>query len=82
MESNKYHDPTHSCNFSASSSAKTTAQKITLVSNNISIEQFFNQLEKQTGFSFISEKGVVSKDAKISVNVKKKQHLKQRWIRF
>ena len=51
-------------------SAKTTAQKITLSSNNISIEQFFNQLEKQTGFSFLLENGVVSKDEKISVDVK------------
>ncbi|HWY35624.1 MAG TPA: TonB-dependent receptor plug domain-containing protein, partial [Nitrosopumilaceae archaeon] len=51
-------------------SAKTTAQKITLVSNNISIEQFFNQLEKQTGYSFLLENGVVSKDEKITINVK------------
>ena len=51
-------------------SAKITAQKITLSSNNISIEQFFNQLEKQTGYSFLLENGVVSKDEKISVNVK------------
>jgi TonB-linked SusC/RagA family outer membrane protein len=51
-------------------SAKTTAQKITLTAKNITVEQFFNQLEKQTGFSFISENGVVSKDEKISVNVK------------
>jgi len=51
-------------------SAKTSAQKITLSSNNISIEQFFNQLEKQTGYSFLLENGVVSKDEKISVNVK------------
>ncbi len=50
--------------------AKTTAQKITLSSSNISIEQFFNQLEKQTGYSFLLENGVVSKDEKISVNVK------------
>jgi TonB-dependent starch-binding outer membrane protein SusC len=51
-------------------SAKTTAQKITLSSNNISIEQFFNQLEKQTGYSFLLENGIISKDEKISVNVK------------
>src|ERR1700730_16697189 len=51
-------------------SASTSAQKITLASANISIEQFFNQLEKQTGYSFLLENGVVSKDEKISVNVK------------
>ncbi len=51
-------------------SAKTTAQKITLSSNDISIEQFFKQLKKQTGYSFLLENGVVSKDEKISVNVK------------
>ncbi len=51
-------------------SAKTTAQKITLVSDNISMEQFFNRLEKQTGYSFLLENGVVSKDERISVNVK------------
>jgi TonB-dependent starch-binding outer membrane protein SusC len=50
--------------------ASTTAQKITLASDNISIEQFFTQLEKQTGYSFLLENGVVSKDEKISVNVK------------
>ena len=51
-------------------SAKTTAQKITLNSNDISIEQFFKQLKKQTGYSFLLENGVISKDEKISVNVK------------
>ena len=51
-------------------SAKTSGQKITLTSNNISIEEFFNQLEKQTGYSFLLENGVVSKDERISVNVK------------
>ena len=51
-------------------SAKTSAQKITLSSSNISIEQFFKQLKKQTGYSFLLENGVISKDEKISVNVK------------
>ena len=54
-------------------SAKTTAQKITLASNNISFGQFFKQLKKQTGYSFLLENGVVSKDEKISINVKDAQ---------
>ncbi len=54
-------------------SAKTTAQKITLYSNNITIEQFFDQLEKLTGYSFLLENGVVSKGVKVFVNVENEQ---------
>ncbi len=50
-------------------SAKTSAQKVTLSSENISIEEFFKLLKKQTGYSFLLNYGVVSNDQKISVHV-------------
>ena len=50
-------------------SAKTYAQKITLSSDGISMEQFFNQLKKQTGYSFLLENGIVSADQKVNVHV-------------
>ncbi|WP_158085136.1 SusC/RagA family TonB-linked outer membrane protein [Niastella vici] len=50
-------------------SAKTIAQKITMSSDNISIEQFFYQLKKQTGYSFLFKEGIVSPDQKININI-------------
>jgi TonB-dependent starch-binding outer membrane protein SusC len=50
-------------------SAKTTAQKITLSASGITIGQFFDQLSKQTGFSFLLGDGTVSAEQKISVHV-------------
>ena len=62
-------------------SAKTTAQKITLTSNNISIEQFFNQLEKQTGYSFYWKTVLYRKIKRYPSKLK--MHLwKPYWIRF
>jgi len=52
-------------------SAKSTAQKITLSSDGISMEQFFSQLKKQTGYSFLLEIGTVSPQQKIDVHVTK-----------
>jgi TonB-linked SusC/RagA family outer membrane protein len=50
-------------------SAKTSAQKITLSSENITINQFFKQLKKQTGYSFLINYDVVSADQRVSVHV-------------
>jgi TonB-dependent starch-binding outer membrane protein SusC len=50
-------------------SANTSAQKITLSSDGITMEQFFSQLTKQTGYSFLLENGVISPDQKIAVHV-------------
>ena len=50
-------------------SAKTTAQKVTMSFSDITISQFFDQLSKQTGFSFLLEDGTVSIDQKIDVHV-------------
>ncbi|MEO6963914.1 MAG: TonB-dependent receptor [Puia sp.] len=49
--------------------AKTSAQKINLSDNHISVEQFFSQLEKQTGYSFLLENGIASPDQKLGVHV-------------
>lgn len=49
-------------------SATTTAQ-ITMSSDNISIEQFFNQLKKQTGYSFLLKDGMIAPEHKITVHV-------------
>ncbi|MEJ0080930.1 MAG: STN domain-containing protein [Puia sp.] len=50
-------------------SAKTTAQKITLSASGITISQFFDQLSKQTGFSFLLGDGTVPTEQKINVHV-------------
>ena len=49
--------------------AKASAQTITISSNDISVEQFFNQLKKQTGYSFLLENGIVSPNQKLRVHV-------------
>lgn len=51
-------------------SARTTAQKITLSSDNITIKQLFQELNKQTGYSFLLKDAIVPADKKVSVHVK------------
>lgn len=51
-------------------SAKINAQKITLSSDNITITQLFQRLNKQTGYSFLLKDAVIGKDQKVSVHVK------------
>jgi len=50
-------------------SARTVAQKVTLSADHISFEEFFNQLKKQTGYSFLLKDGTVPADQKLDVHV-------------
>jgi TonB-linked SusC/RagA family outer membrane protein len=50
-------------------SARTSAQKVTLSADNITFEEFFNQLKKQTGYSFLLKDGLIPADQKIAVHV-------------
>jgi TonB-dependent SusC/RagA subfamily outer membrane receptor len=49
--------------------ARTTAQRVTLSSSGISMEQFLSQLEKQTPYSFLMMDGLISPTQKIDIHV-------------
>jgi len=51
-------------------SAKTSAQKITLNEKNISLQQVFVELHKQTGFQFFYNDELLDKAGKIDIEVK------------
>lgn len=51
-------------------SARTTGQKVTLSSDNITIARLFQQLNKQTGYSFLLKDAIISADQRVSVHVK------------
>lgn len=52
-------------------SASGYAQKVTLKGDNISLQKVFDQIRKQTGFSFFYADEVLSSAKSVSVNVKK-----------
>ncbi len=51
-------------------SARSDAQKITIVKNNISLSQVFKDIEQQTGFLFFYDKDVIQKTKPIDIFVK------------
>ncbi len=51
-------------------SARTVAQKVTLSSDNITIAQLFQKLNKQTGYSFLLKDAIIPANQKVSVHVK------------
>ena len=49
--------------------ATSNAQSITLSGKNMSIREFFRNVEKQTGYAVLGKKGIYSHDKKVSVSV-------------
>lgn len=49
-------------------SANTSGQNITISSDDLSMEKFFNQLQKQSGYSFILETGIVKHTVSVHVS--------------
>jgi len=58
------------CAFCMQLSAKTSAQKITLNEKNVSLQQVFVELHKQTGFQFFYNDELLDKAGKIDINVR------------
>ena len=53
--------------------AKTDAQKITIVRNNIHLSEVFKDIEQQTGFHFFYDKDLIQKTGPIDVRLKMQQ---------
>lgn len=51
-------------------SATAYAQKVTLNENNVSLKKVFNDIKRQTGYSFIYAKEDISKASPVTINVK------------